>query len=112
MSSTQNYDIIIVGGGLNGAALALALQHTAYRVALVDPRPPAEPPEAWDARIFAFSPGNVEWLAALGGWGAPLRAQAVHGMRIHGDQGSHLHFDALEAGVSELAWIAENGRLH
>ena len=32
-----NFDIAIVGGGLNGAALALALSQTAYRVALIDP---------------------------------------------------------------------------
>jgi ubiquinone biosynthesis UbiH/UbiF/VisC/COQ6 family hydroxylase len=32
-------------------------------------------------------------------------------MRIHGDDGGRLTFDALDAGLSELAWIAENNRL-
>jgi ubiquinone biosynthesis UbiH/UbiF/VisC/COQ6 family hydroxylase len=32
-------------------------------------------------------------------------------MRIAGDDGGRLDFDALEGGLSELAWIAENGRL-
>jgi len=40
-----------------------------------------------------------------------LRAQAVFQMRIHGDAGGRLSFDALDAGLPELAWIAENGRL-
>lgn len=107
----ERFDIVIVGGGLTGAAFALALKHTAYRIALVEPRPPQPPVEGWDARIYAYSPGNVDWLRGLGGWREPVRAQAIHAMRIFGDAGGALAFDALEAGLPELAWIAENGRL-
>jgi ubiquinone biosynthesis UbiH/UbiF/VisC/COQ6 family hydroxylase len=53
----------------------------------------------------------VNWIKSLGGWGEPVRAQAVHRMRIHGDDGGILDFDSLDAGLPELAWIAENGRL-
>jgi len=130
-------DIVIVGGGLNGAALACALRHGPHSVVLLEPHPPsplggegatvargsgrvpsppAPPPrgegsEHWDPRIYAYSPGNVNWMKSLGGWGDPVRAQAVYRMRIHGDSGGLLDFDALDAGLSELAWIAENGRL-
>ena len=104
-------DIAIVGGGLNGAALACALRHGPHSVVLLEPKPPGEGSEQWDPRIYAYSPGNVNWIKALGGWGDPLRAQAVYRMRIHGDGGGLLDFDALDAGLSELAWIAENGRL-
>ncbi len=111
MSAPESFDIVILGGGLNGAALAAALRHGPHSVVLVEPRPPATPAEAWDSRIYAYSPGNVAWLAALGGWDASVRAQAVYAMRIRGDAGGHLRFDALDAGLPELAWIAENGRL-
>ncbi|NTV96407.1 MAG: ubiquinone biosynthesis protein UbiH [Thiobacillus sp.] len=107
----DRYDIAIVGGGLTGTAFALALKHTPYRVALVEPRPPQEPTADWDPRVYAYSPGNVDWLRGLGGWAEPVRAQAIHGMRIFGDHGGKLAFDALETGLPELAWIAENGRL-
>ena len=108
----ENVDIAIVGGGLTGAALALALANTAWRVALIEPRPPQLLDEAeWDSRIYAFSPGNVAWLRGLGVWDASLRAQPVHAMRITGDEGAQLRFDALQAGLPELAFIAENGRL-
>lgn len=111
MNSLKSFDIVIVGGGLTGAAFALSLKDTAYRVALVEPRPPSPPVDAWDARVYAYSPGNVDWLKSLGGWADPVRTQAVHAMRIHGDAGARLNFDALDAGLPELAWIAENGRL-
>jgi 2-octaprenyl-6-methoxyphenol hydroxylase len=108
-----SFDIIILGGGLNGAALALALSAGPHDVALLEPRPP-DPPEdeaAWDSRIYAFSPGNVDWLRTLGAWDQTLRAQAVTQMRVRGDGDGALTFDALDAGLGELAWIAENGRL-
>ena len=136
-------DIVIIGGGLNGAALASALRHGPHSVTLIEPRPPgflpsplgggaggegirpdpgigvvpsppASPPAgegSWDPRIYAYSPGNVNWLKSLGAWQEPLRAQAVYRMRIHGDAGGHLDFDAIDAGLPELAWIAENSRL-
>ncbi len=107
----ERFDIIVIGGGLTGTALALALKNSPYRIALVEPRPPQTPKEDWDARIYAYSPGNVNWLKSLGGWSDPVRAQAVHAMRIAGDDGGQLNFDALETGLPELAWIAENGRL-
>ena len=106
-----DFDIVILGGGLNGAALACALANGPHAVAVVEPHPPAAPTEAWDSRIYAYSPGNVGWMKALGGWDESVRAQAVFQMRIHGDAGGRLSFDALDAGLPELAWIAENGRL-
>lgn len=110
---SDHFDIVILGGGLNGAALASALKNGPHRVALVEPHPPSSPgPEAvWDSRIYAYSPGNVAWLQALGAWREPVRAQAVYAMKIHGDAAGRLTFDAIDAGLPELAWIAENGRL-
>lgn len=104
-------DIIILGGGLNGAALALALSHGPHEVILVEPHTPTVPADAWDARIYAYSPGNVDWLRGLGGWTDDLRQQSVYAMRVHGDAAGRLTFDALEAGLPALAFIAENSGL-
>jgi ubiquinone biosynthesis UbiH/UbiF/VisC/COQ6 family hydroxylase len=110
---SDHFDIVILGGGLNGAALASALKNGPHSVALVEPQPPARigPDSVWDSRIYAYSPGNVEWLQSLGGWREPVRAQAVYAMKIHGDSDGRLTFDAIDAGLPELAWIAENSRL-
>ena len=110
---SDHFDIVILGGGLNGAALASALKNGPHSVALVEPQPPApiRPDSVWDSRIYAYSPGNVEWLQSLGGWRESVRAQAVYAMKIHGDTAGRLTFDAIDAGLPELAWIAENSRL-
>jgi ubiquinone biosynthesis UbiH/UbiF/VisC/COQ6 family hydroxylase len=110
---SDHFDIVILGGGLNGAALASALKNGPHSVALVEPQPPAPtgPDSVWDSRIYAYSPGNVEWLQSLGGWRESVRAQAVYAMKIHGDTAGRLTFDAIDAGLPELAWIAENSRL-
>ena len=104
-------DIVILGGGLNGAALACALARGPHSVAVIEPHPPGPAGAAWDSRIYAYSPGNVDWIKSLGGWDEHVRAQAVYRMRVRGDDGGSLTFDALDAGLSDLAWIAENNRL-
>lgn len=105
----QQFDLIIVGGGLAGASLALALRDTRLRIALVENQPPRLP-DGWDARIYAISPANVSFLEAIGAWRhldasrmAPIRA-----MQIQGDAAGRLDFSAFETGVPELGWILES----
>ncbi|MBL8429404.1 MAG: UbiH/UbiF family hydroxylase [Dechloromonas sp.] len=108
----QHFDLIIVGGGLAGTSLALALRDTRLRIALVENQPPRLP-EGWDARIYAISPANVAFLDSIGAWRhldssrmAPIRA-----MQIHGDGSGRLDFSAFETGVSELGWIIESSQM-
>lgn len=79
-----------------------------------EPRQPAPLPAGHDARVYALSPGNVEFLRRLGVWQSlpPRRIAPVRAMRIFGDDGaSRLEFDAYRAGVPELAWIVEDATL-
>ena len=43
----QQFDLIIVGGGLAGASLAIALRDTPLRIALVEHQPPRRP-DGWE----------------------------------------------------------------
>lgn len=110
------HDVAVVGGGLVGAALALALAQLDLSVALVEPhspRPSAQG-DSWDSRIYALSPGNAGWLAGLGVWQtvSPARIARVEAMRILGDrEQAELGFSAYDAGLRELAWIVENSVL-
>lgn len=110
------FDVIVVGGGLVGAALALALEPHGYAVALIEPGPvPVLPAaDALDSRIYSISPGSAALLSACGAWDTlpQERLARVEAMQIYGDDvTSSLRFSAYEAGVRELAWIAENGVL-
>ncbi|AXS80845.1 UbiH/UbiF family hydroxylase [Dechloromonas sp. HYN0024] len=108
----QQFDLIIVGGGLAGASLALALRDTRLRIALVESQPPRLP-EGWDARIYAISPANVSFLEAIGAWRHldAARMAPIRTMQIHGDDGGRLDFSAFETGVPELGWILESSQM-
>jgi 2-octaprenylphenol hydroxylase len=111
------FDVIVVGGGLVGASFALALEKADVSVALVEPQPPRAPAVdgSWDRRVYAISPGNAAWLSDLGVWPrlSPERLARVETMQIFGDEvRGRLEFSAYDAGLRELAWIAENAVLH
>lgn len=105
----MKYDVVIVGGGLAGLALACALRDSRLKIALIEGRAPTRP-EGWDARIYAISPANANFLMDIGVWKHldPARIAPVRAMAVHGDANSRLDFSAYETGVAELAWIVES----
>ncbi|GLS05532.1 ubiquinone biosynthesis hydroxylase [Chitiniphilus shinanonensis] len=114
--NAHDADLVIVGGGLVGTALAAALAHSPLSVLLLEGRPPALdfPADTWDARIYAISRASRRLLTQVGAWDRldPARLQSVSEMRIFGDDGrAQLGFAAPEAGVDELAVILENREL-
>ncbi len=107
---------MVVGGGVVGAATALAFVRQGFSVALVEKGPapaPVEPtrPGAYDLRVYAIAPGSVKFLESLGAWRAvaATRASAYQRMQVweHGKERS-LVFDAAEFGVPELGFIVED----
>lgn len=114
MSSSVDYDAIIIGGGLVGAAAALALSHAGLRLALVEAASPIPLPDSgWDSRIYAISPGNARFLDSLGVWHTQdqQRISPIESMHIWGDGGSQLVFDAYDANVPVLGYILESRQL-
>ena len=112
-------DLIVLGAGPVGLALASALARERLSVALVDRAPVAVPErsdggnEDWDARVYAISPGSGEFLHGLGAWQRlPWeRLAPIEAMDVRGDAGGHIEFDAYELGERALAWIVENREL-
>ncbi|PIT14985.1 FAD-dependent oxidoreductase [Snodgrassella alvi] len=113
MSSKQQYDfdVIILGGGLVGATLALALLQQGKKVLLLEKKPPqinlSSLSQAWDARIYAVSPTNQQFLNKLGVW-PEERVQAVNRIQVYGDDHGHISFDTTSVNVSCLNYMLEN----
>ncbi|NWG30873.1 MAG: UbiH/UbiF family hydroxylase [Rhodocyclaceae bacterium] len=104
----MDYDLIIVGGGLAGLALAVALRKSRLKIAVVEAQPPMRP-TGWDTRVYAISPANTRFLDEIGIWRHLdlTRCQRVARMSVHGDRGGALEFSAYASGVEALAWIME-----
>ncbi|MEC5385640.1 UbiH/UbiF family hydroxylase [Uliginosibacterium sp. H3] len=108
----EDFDVLIVGGGLAGASLACALRGSRYRVALLDRTAPRLG-EGWDTRVYAIAPACIDFLRRCGAWDhlPPERVQRIERMAIAGDAGGALTFSAYESGLDALAWIVEGSRL-
>ncbi|MDP1559079.1 MAG: UbiH/UbiF family hydroxylase, partial [Nitrosomonas sp.] len=112
----MKFDIIVIGGGLVGASLAVALKNSGLKIALVESRRPDPLPHdaSWDSRIYAISPGSTTFLQDLGVWQKldSARILPVSEMAVFGDDhASHLNFSAYDIGMSALACIVENRQL-
>lgn len=104
----QDFDVVIVGGGLAGLSLAVALNTSRLSIAVVEGHGPVTP-VGWDTRIYAVSPANERFLKEIGIWQHfdPSRIAPVRAMEVYGDAGGRLDFSAYDSGVDELAWIIE-----
>lgn len=112
----QHADVIVVGGGMVGAAVALALARRDFEVMLVERNPPAAlgGGDPFDLRVSALAPASIELLDRLGAW-ASIRAERValyRRMRVFDALGpGDLTFDAAEIGRPYLGYIVENRRV-
>jgi len=106
-----DHDLIVVGGGPVGTSIARAALGLSVALVAHERRVPRSSPAGnFDARVYTLTPGNVAFLRRLGAM-PEERATPVHAMRVHGDGGARIDFDAYRAGVPELAWTLEDAAL-
>lgn len=108
-------DLVIVGAGMVGSALALALRHSGLEILLVDGSPltvaPFDAEEPFSARVSALSAASQRILARLGAWEgiASRRACPYSRMAVWDGSGTGLvHFSASSVHAEVLGHIVEN----
>jgi len=113
-----DFDLVIVGAGLAGAALALAVADLPLKVALVEAQAVRE---GWpkieesvfdyDARVSALTEASRHFLDEIGAWSdiASRRACAYTDMEVWDGEGTgRIHFAASEVRRTALGHIVEN----
>ena len=115
-AARQDYDVLVVGAGMVGAATALMLARKQLRVAVVERqdlsrlRPPAGS-DPYDLRVSAISPASQALLARLGVWPALDRSRVCdyREMRVwHQGGAAEMHFDSALLAEARLGSIVEN----
>lgn len=110
---TPALDIAVVGGGMVGAAAALALSRAGFSTALLEARAPApwSADDDVDLRVVGLAPSSIGLLDDLGVWPSIRDARASSYSHMHvwdAENGAAIHFDAADEGRDSLGYIVEN----
>ncbi len=113
MKKQQTNDVIIMGGGMVGAATALALTQLGLYVSLIEPNPVKRDFDAnspYSLRISAIQRSSEKLLKSLDVWDAILarRVLAFTDMHIQDWQGFHNQLSAHNLHEPNLGHIIEN----
>jgi len=113
----DNYQIVIVGGGMVGTALAAALANSEITIALIEPNAAQQPADKilqcadFDTRVSAITAQSEALLAKLGVWQliSEQRKSPYQGMTVWDAEGTgEVNFNANELHVPCLGTIVEN----
>ena len=107
------HDVAVVGAGMVGAALALALAKAGFDVALIESRAPApwRAQDEVDLRVVALAASSLELFRRLDVWTAisSARACAYRRMRVWDAAApGALQFDGADSAEPALGCIVEN----
>lgn len=106
--ASSRFDVAIVGGGLVGCSLAVALsrQQPVPRIALIEAMPTRAESPAWDERCIALNAGSRRILESIGAWeglcGAAEPILSTH-ISERGRFGA-VRFGAEQAGLPALGY--------
>lgn len=116
---TRGSDILIVGGGLNGPALALALAQTGHSVTVIDSLAEGvRKNAAFDGRAYALALASQRLLEAIGVWGRVadhaqpmLEIKVTDGHAGSGPSPFFMHFDHAELEEGPMGYMVEDRHL-
>jgi len=102
----NDYDIAIIGGGLVGASLAVALAESPLRVVLIEAAAPPASAPAWDERCIALNDASHCIFGSHGVWQTLAGEAAPIGATHISERGRFgtARFSAAEAGLEALGY--------
>ncbi|WP_109464958.1 FAD-dependent monooxygenase [Albibacillus kandeliae] len=115
----RSTDILVVGGGLNGPALALALAQAGFPVTVIDALAEDTRKDAgFDGRAYALALASQRLLSAIGVWEAVadeaqpmLEIKVSDGRAGEGPSPFFLHFDHGEIEEGPMGYMVEDRHL-
>ncbi|NKB20075.1 MAG: 2-octaprenyl-6-methoxyphenyl hydroxylase [Alphaproteobacteria bacterium] len=110
-TAEQDFDVLIIGGGMAGLILATALGSAGVSAAVIEPLPPHKMLDTgFDGRTTAIAAGSRNALASIGAWaGMSGNAENILEIRVSdGHSPLFLHYDHVELDNGPLGYIVEN----
>lgn len=106
-------NVVVIGGGMVGAAAALALAKQNHTVTVIEAAAEVASAGDWDLRISSVHLANVRWLQQLGVWQGVRQARVFdyHELAVQSRDGQRLTFSAAEVGEQHLGAMVENNAL-
>mgnify|MGYP003605760949 CR=1 FL=1 len=106
-------DVAVVGGGMVGAAAALALARAGFTVALLEARAPTpwRAEDEVDLRVVGLAPSSIELLDDMDVWTSIRESRVGPYAHMHvwdAASGAAIDFDAADEGRAWLGHIVEN----
>ncbi len=103
------FDVVVVGAGMVGLAVAAGLRDSGLSVALLERQVPTPVSPEAEPRVSALNLASQRFLARLGAWAHIQRAQPYRHMEVWEKDGfARLEFDAASVMQPELGHIVEN----
>ena len=109
-----DYDVIVVGGGMVGAAATLGMAKAGLSVLLVEKNAPHlewSPQYPYQVRVSALTRASENILRNLGAWEGVLSRRAHPFVAMHIWEslgGEETHLSAQEVGAANLGFVVEN----
>lgn len=103
-------DVMILGGGMNGLSLGIALARGGVDVVVIDRADPAaQADDAFDGRTSALAITAVRLFQAIGVWPHIAQSQPILDIRVtDGDSPLYLHYDHRDVGEAPFGYMVEN----
>ena len=114
MAVHEDFDLLIVGGGIVGLALASALRESPFRILLAEAgQYPVDSGLQYDLRVNSIHLGSQAFLQAIGAWSfvAEKRYCPYSRIEVWDAAGGRIEFDADTIGEQNLGAIVENNVL-